>query len=113
MRLAVSTNTDSLFEGALMKASLVLPAALIVALNTLYAQAPQGQVPTPVNRLRTNIEQIAKSVDTNWGIYIKCVETKEEVALNADQVMDTMSVIKLPLLVEAFRQIEAGKFSLG
>jgi beta-lactamase class A len=27
--------------------------------------------------------------------------------------MDTMSVIKVPLMVEAFRQIEAGKFSLG
>ena len=101
------------FEGALMKASLVLPAALIVTLSALHPQATQGQLPTPVNRLRTNIEQIAKSVDTNWGIYIKCLETNEEVALNADQVMDTMSVIKVPLLVEAFRQIEAGTFSLG
>src|SRR6185436_3060907 len=27
--------------------------------------------------------------------------------------MDTMSVIKIPLMVEAFRQIEAGKFALA
>src|SRR4029453_10946661 len=84
----------------------------ILAVNTSRAQARPGQLPTPINRLRTNIEQIAKSVDTNWGIYIKCIETNEEVALNADQVMDTMSVIKVPILVEVFRQIEAGKFSL-
>ena len=64
------------------------------------------------DRLRTNIEQIARSVDTHWGIYIKCLETSEEIAINADETMDTMSVIKLPLMVEAFRQIEAGTFAL-
>jgi beta-lactamase class A len=78
---------------------------------SLHAQnVPQA--PPPIERLRSNIEQIAKSVDTNWGIYIKCLDTNEEVSLNADKVMDTMSVIKIPLMVEAFRQIEAGKFSL-
>ena len=63
-------------------------------------------------RLRNNIEQIARSVDTHWGIYIKCLDTSEEIAINADEAMDTMSVIKLPLMVEAFRQIEAGQFAL-
>jgi len=78
---------------------------------SLHAQnAPEA--PAPIDRLRTNIEQIARSVDTNWGIYIKCLDTNEEIAINADRVMDTMSVIKIPLMVEAFRQIEAGKFSL-
>jgi beta-lactamase class A len=33
-------------------------------------------------------------------------------AINADRQMDTMSTIKIPLMVEAFHQIEAGKFSL-
>src|ERR1700720_5016788 len=35
-----------------------------------------------------------------------------KIALDADRQMDTMSVIKIPLMVEAFRQMEAGKFSL-
>jgi beta-lactamase class A len=43
---------------------------------------------------------------------MKCLETGEEIAINADQQMDTMSVIKIPLMVEAFRQIQEGKFSL-
>jgi beta-lactamase class A len=93
--------------------SIVLITALLSASHALHAQPPQGELPAPIDRLRTNIQQIARSVDTNWGIYIKCLDTNEEVALNADQVMDTMSVIKLPLLVEAFRQIEAGRFSLA
>jgi beta-lactamase class A len=83
--------------------------ALTMMLILAQVQAP---APAPIERLRTNIEQIAKSVDTTWGIYIKCLDTKEEIAINADQVMDTMSVIKIPLMVEAFRQIEAKKFSL-
>ena len=67
----------------------------------------------PLDRLKSNIERITKSVNADWGIYIKCLETGEEVAINADRQMDTMSTIKIPLMVETFRQIEAGKFSLS
>src|SRR5579864_8289826 len=68
---------------------------------------------TPLARLQSNIERITKSVNADWGIYIKCLETGEEIAINADEPMDTMSVIKIPLMVEAFRQIEAGQFALS
>ena len=51
-------------------------------------------------------------MNAKWGIYIKCIETGEEIAINADETMDTMSVIKIPLMAEVFRQIEAGKFAL-
>jgi len=76
----------------------------------LRAQAPQL---TPLELLRGNIDRIAKSVNAKWGIYLKCLETNEEIAINADEQMDTMSVIKIPLMVEAFRQIEAGKLKLS
>ncbi len=68
---------------------------------------------TPLQALQGNIERIARSINAKWGIYIKCLETNEEIAIDADQQMDTMSVIKIPLMVEAFRQIEAGKFKLS
>jgi len=76
----------------------------------LFAAAASAQ--PPLARLQANIERITKSVNADWGIYIKCLETGDEIAINADKQMDTMSVIKIPLMVEAFRQIEAGKFSL-
>jgi len=66
----------------------------------------------PLAGLEGHIQQLTRSVNANWGIYIKCLETGEEIAINADQQMDTMSVIKIPLMVEAFRQIEEGKFAL-
>jgi beta-lactamase class A len=95
-----------------------LAARLIIALmitglfyQSLFAvQQPQPQA--PLGRLQANIERITKSVNAKWGIYIKCLETGEEIAINADEQMDTMSTIKIPLMVEAFRQIEAGKFTL-
>src|SRR5215813_3230515 len=73
----------------------------------------QTQPPTPLARLQSNIERITRSVNAKWGIYLKCVETAEEIAINADETMDTMSVIKIPLMAEVFRQIEAGKFALS
>ena len=82
---------------------------LLASANLAIQQPPQM---TPLNRLQANVDRITRSVNAKWGIYIKCVETGEEIALNADETMDTMSVIKIPLMAEVFRQIEAGKFSL-
>ncbi len=75
----------------------------------LAGQQPAG---TPLGRLQSNIERITRSVNATWGIYVKCLETGEQIAIHADEPMDTMSVIKIPLMAEVFRQIEAGKFKL-
>lgn len=90
--------------------------ALLMASQALAQPPAQAAAPPAANpglaRLQANIEQIASGVDTHWGIYIRCLDTQEEIAINADESMDTMSVIKVPLMVEAFRQIGEGKFSL-
>ena len=82
---------------------------MILALGLIASAQP---VPAPLARLQGNIERLTRSINADWGIYLKCLETGEEIAINAEKQMDTMSVIKIPLMVEAFRQIEAGKFSL-
>lgn len=89
-------------SGMLITASVLMPSHW----------AFQQQQVTPLARLQANIERITRSVNAKWGIYIKCIETGEEIAINADETMDTMSVIKIPLMAEVFRQIEAGKFAL-
>ena len=90
-----------------MKRIFCLPVVLVAL------AAAQPQQPKPLARLEANITRITRSVNAKWGIYMKCLETGEEIALNADEPMDTMSVIKIPLMVEAFRQIEAGRFALA
>jgi beta-lactamase class A len=80
-------------------------AALLLVAATAFAQSPLA-------RLESNIRRVTSSVNATWGIYIKCLETGEEIAIDADRQMDTMSVIKIPLMAETFRQIGEGKFKL-
>jgi beta-lactamase class A len=80
---------------------------------SLFAMAfQQQQQRTPLEATKSRIEAITRSINAKWGIYIKSIETGEEIAINADDQMDTMSVIKIPLMVEAYRQDAEGKFKL-
>src|SRR5262245_27519323 len=86
---------------------------LLVPALLLLAAAPAGAAErAPLSALQDRIEFLTRHVNAEWGIYVKSLDTGEEVALDADAVFDTMSVIKIPIMVEAFRQIEAGKHSL-
>jgi beta-lactamase class A len=87
--------------------------AIAAAGATIAAQAPAAKPQPPLAVLRAGIERTVRSVNATWGIYIKSIETGEEIAIDADRQMDTMSVIKIPLMVEVFEQIKAGKLSLA
>lgn len=87
--------------------------ALLCLAESSPVVARQQAATTPIQRLRASIERITASVDATWGIYVKSIETGEEIAIDADRQMDTMSVIKIPLMVEVFEQIKAGRFALG
>jgi len=88
--------------------------AVAVAITaTVVAVSAQGAQAPPIDRLRAAIERMTKSVNATWGIYVKSIETGEELALEADRQMETMSTIKIPLMVEALQQIKDGKFALA
>jgi beta-lactamase class A len=63
--------------------------------------------------LGRSLERIAAGVRADWGVYIKFLATGDEIDLNADATMDTMSVIKLPLLIELYGQAERGRIDLA
>jgi beta-lactamase class A len=67
---------------------------------------------TPIQRLQRDVERITRSVNATWGIYLKSLDTSEEIAIDADRQMETMSTIKIPLMVEVLEQAKAGRFSL-
>jgi beta-lactamase class A len=75
----------------------------------VYAQAPSA--PKPLDLLKHRLEVTSQGVSGDWGVYIKSLDTGEEVAINADAPMDTMSAIKVPLLVDVYRQVDAGKIN--
>lgn len=90
-----------------MRCSAFLAPVLLIAMPVAEAQMAQQR--NPLDLLKTKIDTIAHGVSADWGIYIKSLDTGEEVAINADVPMDTMSAIKIPLLVDVYRQVDAGK----
>jgi len=85
-------------------------AAACLAVAALSAQQPPAT--TPLQRAQASIERTVRSVNATWGIYVKSLETGEEIAIDADRQMETMSTIKIPLMAEALEQIKAGRFKL-
>jgi len=71
-----------------------------------------AQQPTALQRDTASIERTTRSVNATWGIYVKSLETSEEIAIDADRQMEMMSTIKIPLMVEVLEQIKAGRFAL-
>ncbi len=62
--------------------------------------------------LQYDLGRIASGVAAEWSIYIRYLSTGEEIAIDADRPVETMSVIKVPLLVTLFRAVEAGQADL-
>lgn len=89
-----------------------LTAVWLLTLARGATAQPASAPSTSLDRLRASIERLTTSVNATWGIYVKSLDTGEEIAIDADRQMDTMSVIKIPLMVEVFAQIKAGKFAL-
>ncbi|HZS25748.1 MAG TPA: serine hydrolase [Candidatus Angelobacter sp.] len=82
---------------------------VLVLLVALPALAQTASAPKPIDLLKQKLVQISSGVSADWGIYVKSLDTGEEIAINADKVMDTMSTIKIPLMVDVYRQVDAGK----
>ena len=88
-------------------------AFVALLLSTVAVGGAQQQAqPTGVQRLRSSIERVTHSINATWGIYVKSLDTGEEIAIDADRQMETMSTIKIPLMVEALEHVKAGKFKL-
>src|SRR5262249_21214137 len=95
-----------------MKQPRVITICFVFLTVTLTAFPGQQSAPTPLQTLKASIERTTKSINATWGIYVKSLQTGDEIAINADKQMETMSTVKIPLMVEVFEQIKAGKFRL-
>src|SRR5215208_2314153 len=84
-------------------------AIVLMAGAVVHAQPKR---PTALQRLEQAIQRTTRSVNATWGVYVKSLESGEEITLDADRQMETMSTIKIPLMVEALEQVKGGKFRL-
>ncbi|MBV9073712.1 MAG: serine hydrolase [Acidobacteria bacterium] len=62
--------------------------------------------------LQTRIAEMSSHHQGKISVYAANLKTGQTLAVDADQVVPTASVIKLPILVEAMREVKAGKRSL-
>jgi len=62
--------------------------------------------------LKVKLEPLISAHEGKVAVAIKNLKTGESFSHNADAPMPTASLIKLPIMVEAYRQVEAGKLDL-
>src|SRR3569832_1486386 len=65
-----------------------------------------------ISPLQQKLAEMAQQHEGKVALFAEKLSTGETVALDPDVVAQTASVIKLPIFVEAFTQIKAGKLSL-
>lgn len=62
--------------------------------------------------LQAELENIIAESGAHMGVAVHHIETGEWVTIAADEPFPLCSVLKIPVLVEAFRQMEQGAFTL-
>ena len=65
-----------------------------------------------LSKLRSEIVKISKEPKGQMGFYLKHVESGTTIAIDSDKIFPLGSVFKLAVMVETFRQVEAGMISL-
>ncbi|MDB4876693.1 MAG: hypothetical protein JWM41_3139 [Gemmatimonadetes bacterium] len=78
--------------------------ATAVAPTALFAQTP--------STLEATIRARLDSLQAHGTFYAKQLSTGREIAVRADEPMNTASVIKIPVMILAFRDADAGRLNL-
>ena len=62
-------------------------------------------------KLEKKLRVLIDSFHGTAGIYVRNLKTGKEVAINADTIFPTASIIKIPILVGIFNKIDSGEFT--
>ncbi|QHL88521.1 serine hydrolase [Nibribacter ruber] len=73
---------------------------------TSFAQKPKEKID---QKLTQKLEALTKGFEGEVGIYVKHLKTGKTVAINADTLFPTASMIKVPIMVGVFNKIERGE----
>ncbi|MFC6997008.1 serine hydrolase [Rufibacter roseus] len=88
----------------------LLPAVLLVLICVAaIAQKPIKEKTD--TKLQQKLEALVKEFDGEVGIYVRHLKTGKAVAINADTLFPTASMIKVPIMVAMFDKIERGEIN--
>ena len=62
-------------------------------------------------KLQLQVEELVKGFEGDIGIYIKSLKTGKIVAINADTIFPTASIVKVPILIGIMDKINKGELS--
>jgi beta-lactamase class A len=92
-----------------MKNSLLILAACLVLASAAGAGVP-AEKKYPVDKALTKqLEQLVKKFHGSAGIYVRNLKTGASVAINADTLFPTASMIKVSIMCGLFEKIEKGE----
>lgn len=83
---------------------------LLIAGGTAASEQPATEILK--SRYRETMQALVDQVDGVTGVAVADLQTGERFAIHGDVVFTQASAIKLPVLIELFRQIEQGRFRL-
>ena len=90
-------------------------AILAVATAFIFSQATiatASPVAPPLSELRHDVSRLAVHLPATSALEVFDLSTGQSVGYNANASMPAASTIKVPVMVEVFKQLEAGRFTL-
>lgn len=87
----------------------LIPILLLASASSLAAQSR----PAPDRLLQRRLEALTQGFHGEVGIYVWNLRRNLEVAIRADELFPTASMIKVPILMTLYDQVERGKLDLN
>ncbi|MEO8412370.1 MAG: serine hydrolase [Ginsengibacter sp.] len=89
----------------------VLSGSIILFLLIFIVQSNAFSQYTTDKKLERQLRTLLDLFHGTAGIYTRNLKTRKEVAINADTIFPTASIVKLPILAGIFNKIEEGIFT--
>lgn len=94
-----------------MKFRLLASISVVYLLTLIIPGELKAQKTRIDKKLQASLEELVKDFKGSAGIYVYHLKTGREVAINADTLFPTASIVKVPILVGVFDKIEKGELS--
>ena len=85
---------------------------VLLASVMVWGCAPKQDSASQSGDLASRVEESLNSLNAKTSFYAKHLPSGREIAIRADEPMNALSVIKIPILVLAYRDVDAGALDL-
>jgi beta-lactamase class A len=96
-----------------MRQILAVVGLLVFAAPFTARANAQMDLPMPLAQLQATLASVGQHAQARVAVEIRDLNTGYTSGYNMNAVMPAASTIKIPIMVEVFRQMEAGKFDLN